>query len=248
MVNPKLNYLLASVGEEELEKIADHMTLVSLTKGQTLMNVGQIPSHVYYPVGAIVSMMNDMSDGYSIESYMIGNTGMVGMGTLNVPSFYRAVVRSSGLAYRLPVQVLMQELRKSPAYVCAALDGMRHIMRQMSQAISCGKHHSVDQQLIRWILVTLDRSFYEKIAITHQELSEILGFRREAITYALGRFSEDGYIARGRGEIVVLDRQALEDESCDCYWIAQEKKRKVTPQKYDRLDRSKNVSAASGLY
>jgi CRP-like cAMP-binding protein len=224
-MTPRSNLLLAELPEVEFERLAKHMELVSLSKGQTLFDVGQTPSHVYYPVGAIVSMMNDMAEGVSLETYMLGKACMVGVAALNEPSFYRATVRSSGLAYRMPVSVLQSERAHCPVYSSGALRVMRRMLMQMSQAIACSKRHSVRQQLVRWMLITLDRTMTQRIAITHQELAEILGFRREAITLAMGRFVDKGYIASSRGEIEVLDRNGLEAISCDCYWIGQEKKR-----------------------
>lgn len=201
------------------------MELVSLVKGETIFKMGDIPTHVYYPVGAIVSMMIDMADGYSVETYMLGKSSTVG--ALNAPSFYRAYVRSSGLAYRLPMSILQREYLFCPVYMRVAMTAMRRMLMQLSQSIACGKHHSLEQQLIRWMLITLDRISTSKIAITHKELSGILGFRREAMTLSLKRLTGLGYIESRRGEIEVINRKGLEALSCDCYWIGQEKKRPV---------------------
>ena len=203
------------------------MELVSLVKGETIFKMGDIPTHVYYPVGAIVSMMIDMADGYSVETYMLGKSSTVG--ALNAPSFYRAYVRSSGLAYRLPMSILQREYLFCPVYMRVAMTAMRGMLMQLSQSIACGKHHSVEQQLIRWMLITLDRISTSKIAITHKELSGILGFRREAMTLSLSlkKLTGLGYIESRRGEIEVINRKGLEALSCDCYWIGQEKKRPV---------------------
>ena len=224
-MTPRNNKLLADLPDSEYQKLAPHMELVSLVKGETLFKTGDVSTHVYYPVGAIVSMMNEMSDGYSVETYMLGNSSTVG--ALNMPSFYTAYVRSSGLAYRLPMSILQREYPFCPVYMKNAMAAMRRMLMQLSQSIACGKHHSVEQQLIRWILITLDRISTHKIVITHQELSRILGFRREAVTLALKRLSGLGCITSRRGEIEVLHRQGLEARSCDCYWIGQEKKRSV---------------------
>ena len=201
------------------------MELLSLVKGETIFKMGDIPTHVYYPVGAIVSMMIDMADGYSVETYMLGKSSTVG--ALNAPSFYRAYVRSSGLAYRLPMSILQREYLFCPVYMRVAMTAMRRMLMQLSQSIACGKHHSLEQQLIRWMLITLDRISTSKIAITHKELSGILGFRREAMTLSLKRLTGLGYIESRRGEIEVINRKGLEALSCDCYWIGQEKKRPV---------------------
>ena len=226
-MTPRLNQLLANLPDSEFQKLASHMELISLVKGETLFRMGEVPTHVYYPVGAIVSMMNEMSDGYGVETYMLGKSCMVGVGALNVPIFYSAYVRSSGLAYRLPVSILLRENLFCPVYMKNAMAAMRRMLMQLSQSIACGKHHSVEQQLIRWMLITLDRITTTKIAITHQELSRILGFRREAVTLALKRLGSVGCLTSRRGEIEVLHRSILETRSCDCYWIGQDKTRPV---------------------
>jgi CRP-like cAMP-binding protein len=224
-MTPRFNTLLAELPASEYEKLAPHMELVSLVKGETIFKMGDIPTHVYYPVGAIVSMMIDMADCYSVETYMLGKSSTVG--ALNAPSFYRAYVRSSGLAYRLPMSILQREYLFCPVYMRVAMTAMRRMLMQLSQSIACGKHHSLEQQLIRWMLITLDRISTSKIAITHKELSGILGFRREAMTLSLKRLTGLGYIESRRGEIEVINRKGLEALSCDCYWIGQEKKRPV---------------------
>ncbi len=208
--------------------LTDQMELVSLPKGQTLFYMGEVPSHVYFPISAIVSMLIDMEDGASIETYMLGNTCMVGTAALGQPSFYRACVRSAGLAYRMPAQAMLNARAKCPVYMQGALAATNRMFMQLSQAIVCGKRHTIEQQLIRWMLITLDRTTGNHIQITHQELGEVLGFRREAITLALGKLTAKGSVQINRGEIVVHDRPALEASSCECYWIGQQRKRPLT--------------------
>lgn len=222
-----LNSLLSNLPEFELQIITNQMALVSLPKGQTLFEMGEVPSHVYFPISAIVSMLIDMEDGASIETYMLGNTCMVGAATLGQPSFYRACVRSAGLAYRMPAQAMLNARAKCPVYMQGALAATNRMFMQLSQAIVCGKRHTIEQQLIRWMLITLDRTSSNHIQITHQELSEVLGFRREGITLALGKLTARGSVQVNRGEIVVHDRFELEASSCECYWIGQERKRPV---------------------
>jgi CRP-like cAMP-binding protein len=224
-MSPHTNELLAHIPDEEFMSMTRNMKLVSLVKGQTLFEAGQIPSEVHYPVGAVASMMIELSDGFSVEAHMFGKACMVGVGTIGVPSFYSAKVRSSGLAYSLPVENLRQAWQTCPGYASASQRAMQRVFRQLSQSVICGKRHSVDQQLIRWILISLDRTLTEIIPITHQELSELLGFRREAVTLALGKLCETGLISCGRGQLTVMDRQKLETLACDCYWIGQEKPR-----------------------
>ncbi len=222
-MNPRINALLAGLPESEYQTITAHMELVSLSKGQDLFLTGQIASHVYYPVGALISMMMDMPDGFSVETYMVGRSHLIGWAALEGPSRYRANVRHSGLAYRIPIPVFKSLLPRCPAHERAIADAMRRMIMQLAHGVVCGKHHSVEQQLIRWMLISLDRTLEPVIAMTHQEIAERLGFRREAITLALGRLTMMGYIDSRRGEIAVTSREGLEAMVCDCYWLGQEK-------------------------
>lgn len=220
-MTPKLNALLAYLPDSEFEAMESRMQLVSLCKGQTLFRVGDIPLHVYYPVGAVVSMMNDLPDGYCVETYMMGKACMVGVAATHGPSFYRATVRSSGLAWRMLLSDLKSLSVQCPAYTAGSQRAMRQIVMQMSQSLVCSKRHTVEQQLMRWMLITLDRTLEPIIPVTHQELSEILGFRREAITLTFCKLARQGCIRTSRGQIEVLDRAALETFSCECYWLGQ---------------------------
>lgn len=220
---PRVNELLAQLPDNEYQVLKPHLELVSLPKGRDLFQMGDDPSHVYYPVGAVVSVMKDMSDGFSVETYMLGKSSLVGHCAFVGPSFYRANVRTSGLAYRIPVPILRRLLPMCPAHTDAVMRSMGRVVAQLSQSIVCSKHHSVEKQLMRWMLVTLDRTLEPEIQMTHQEISERLGFRREAITLALGKLMERGHIQIRRGTMEIINRQALEAQVCDCYWIAQEK-------------------------
>ena len=222
-MNPRINDLLANLPEHEYEKLRAHMELVSLPKGKDLFLTGQEPDHVHYPVGAIVSMMRDLPDGFSVETYMLGKANAVGLSGWYGTHYFRANVRHSGLAYRIAMPVFRQLLPQCPAHVNAITLGFTRMIMQLSQAVVCGKHHSVEQQLIRWMLITLDRTLEPEIQSTHQELSERLGFRREAITLALGKLTALGYIRSRRGVIRVTQREGLEALACDCYWMGQEK-------------------------
>lgn len=224
-MTPRLNRLLADLPDSEFNLLSKHLELVSLTKGQILFETGDVPAQIYFPVGAIVSMLIDMADGVAIETYMLGNACMVGAGTLGQPSFYRASVRNSGLAYRMPAATMMSLRANCPVYLRGAIAATDRMLMQLSLAIACSKRHPIKQQLIRWILITLDCISTRHIQITHQELAEILGFRREAITLCLGKLTAMDGIRVGRGEIEVLDRLALEAQVCECYWIGQQRKR-----------------------
>jgi len=222
-MNARTNALLNSLPEPELQAMSRHLELVSLEKGQTLFCTGEIPRHVYYPVGAIVSMMNDADDGLMTETFMLGNACMVGAGTLGQPSFYRASVRSSGLAYRMPVMALEGLRTQCPVYAQASMAAINRMIMQLSQTVVCSKRHPIDQQLIRWMLMTLDRGTGLRIEVTHQELSQILGFRRESVTLQLNKMAIQQDIAIHRGMIEVVNRSALEMRACECYWTGSQK-------------------------
>jgi CRP-like cAMP-binding protein len=229
-MNPRTNGLLADLPEAELEFFAPHLKLISLSKGQTLFSQGDDLSFVYYPVGAIISLMIDNQSGDSTESFMLGKSCMVGAATLEEPSFYRAQVRHSGLAYALPVSVLLQAREHCPAYFRNAMKSVNRMVMQLTQAVFCSKRHGLEQQLIRWLLVNLDRGVGDTIEVTHQEIAELLGFRREAITMALKKMTERNEVVVHRGLLEVLDRQSLEARSCDCYWAATQRQRPVSHQ------------------
>lgn len=222
-MSPQMNRLLAELPDSELKELSNHLELVTLHKGQTLFKAGEIPAHVYFPVGAMVSMLNDMADGIAIETHTLGNACMVGVGAMGHPSFYRASVRSSGFAYRMSVAGFLRIRANCPEYVRGAIEAMQRMLMQLSQAIACSKRHAIQQQLIRWILIAQDCTLTHRIEITHQELAEIMGFRREAITLALGKLTHLHSIKIGRGMLEVIDREVLERSVCECYWIGQQR-------------------------
>lgn len=198
-----------------------------LRKGQTLLAMGQRPSYVYFPVNALVSMLIDLPDGESVEAAALGRTSAVGFAALDVPSFYRASVRIAGLAYRIPVRVLKHEEKHCPVYMHGVVRFMGRMLAHMSLTLACSKHHSTDQQIIRWLLTTMDHSLTPVIQITQQEIADLLGFRREVVAMTLQKFKKRGEIKISRGLLEVLNRPALEKASCDCYWREQERQRPV---------------------
>lgn len=219
-MNPLNNAVLASLPSKEYEKLLPKLTLVSLTRGQKLFDLGDSPMHVFFPVGAIVSMINDLPDGRSIELHMLGRTCMVGVGAIDSPSFYRAAVRVSGLAYRLPMSDLQHLRLNCPPYFVEAQKRTGLLMSHIAQRATCITYHKVDQQLVRWMMLMLDRLSDDVIYVTHSELASLMGHRREAVTLALGTLAEQGLIEIRRGSVRVPNRSALEWVSCDCYWNA----------------------------
>jgi CRP-like cAMP-binding protein len=221
------NSLLADIPESEYLKFKPYLEKVILHKGQTLFEIGQRPKNVYFPAGAIVSMLVDLTEGTSIEINVIGKTSMVGVAAMDGPSFYRATVRHAGLAYRMPTSALQHEAMNCPVFTHAAQSDMCKLMAKMAQTMACGRHHSTENQLIRWFLITLDYSLTSVIKITQQEVADLLGFRREAVALALKKLVVHGHMKLSRGQIEILNRPALEKASCDCYWIHQERARTV---------------------
>lgn len=221
------NALLAKIPESEYLRFKPHLEMVLLHKGQTLCEIGQVATNVYYPVSAVVSMLVDLTEGTSVEINVIGRTSMVGVAALDGPSFYRATVRNSGVAYRMPTSILKNETSNCPAYTHAVVSTMCQMMAQMAQTMACGKLHSTEHQIIRWFLITIDHTQTQVIKITQQEVADLLGFRREAVALALKKLVISGDVRLSRGQIEILNRPALEKASCDCYWIYQERARTV---------------------
>lgn len=219
-MNPLHNSILAALPTNDIKELVPHLQLVSLVRGQVLFEMGEIPSHVHFPVGAIVSMINDLPDGETIELHMLGMTCMVGVAAIDTPSFYRASVRVAGLAYRLPLELLKALRKRSPDYFVQAQTRTALLMSHIAQSAMCIKYHHIEQQVVRWIMLMLDRQNETVIQVTHSELAKLIGTRREAITLVLGDLAKRGLISQGRGYIQVMDRRAIELRSCDCYWKA----------------------------
>lgn len=224
-MNPRHNELLGAMPTAEFETFFPHLELVSLRHGQTVFNKGEVPAHVYFPVGALVSIICQLEDGVTMETNMVGKSSLLGLSNYGVPSFYQAWVRKSGLAYRMSLPLYRQLHTKCPVYLQALNQAQLISFRYISITAVCGKNHLVEQQIARWMLINLDRSFESTINITHGDIAALLGFRREVITLALGKLEEAGAIQRGRGVIEVVQREALENISCDCYWLISGKPR-----------------------
>jgi CRP-like cAMP-binding protein len=224
-LTPRSNALLATLPDSEYMRFAPHLEKVMLRKGQTLFEMGQSPTNVYYPVRAMVSMLIDLSEGLSVEAHIFGSSCMVGVAALYEPSFYRATVRSAGVAYRLPISVLKSERTSCPVYMSTAASATSRLLAQVAQTIACAQHHSKEQQVIKWLLATLDHSLTPVIKITQQELADLLGFRREVVSLVLKKLIMRGEVQLHRGQIEVVNRPALELATCDCYWVGHERKR-----------------------
>jgi CRP-like cAMP-binding protein len=227
-VDSKGNHLLAALPDAELKRWLPQLEQVDMPLGQVLYESGSTLSHVYFPVTAIVSLLYVMENGASAEIAVVGNEGLVGislfMGGGSTPS--RAVVQSAGTGVRLKAQTIMDEFSEAPVSRLF-LRYTQALITQMSQTAVCNRHHSLDQQLCRWLLLSLDRLSGNELVMTQELIANMLGVRREGVTEAALRLQSAGLIRYARGRISVLDRAGLEKRSCECY--------AVVKKEYDRL-------------
>jgi CRP-like cAMP-binding protein len=216
---PPQNHLLAALPAAEFERLSGHLQLVPMPLGQVLYESGGRMEHVYFPTTCIVSHMYLLQDGASAEIAVVGNEGIVGiavfMGGETTPS--RGVVRSKGEGYRLQAHLLKAEFDRGGPVLRLLLRYTQALMTQMTQTAVCNRHHSVEQQLCRTLLLTLDRSSGSSIVLTQELIASLLGVRREGVTEAAGNLQRQGLIRYSRGHIEVLDRPGLEHAVCECY-------------------------------
>lgn len=219
--SPNQNHLLAALPTAEFERLAAHLELVPLPLGEMLYEPGGQLKHAYFPTTAIVSLHYIMESGASSESAGVGNEGVVGislfMGGDTTSS--SAVVQTAGHAYRLESGKLLEEFNRAGLLQRLFLRYTQALMTQMSQTAACNRHHSVEQQLCRWLLLTLDRLPSNELVMTQELIASMLGVRREGITDAAGKLQHAGVISYRRGHIAVLNRAGLEDRVCECYAV-----------------------------
>ena len=219
--NPNQNHLLAALPTAEFERVAAQLHLVPLPLGEMLYEPGGQLQHAYFPVSAIVSLHYVTESGASASIAGVGNEGVVGislfMGGDTTPS--SAVVQTAGHAYRLERRFLKQEFERNGLMQRLLLRYTQALMTQMSQTAVCNRHHSVEQQLCRWLLVTLDRVPAGEFSMTQELVAGMLGVRREGIAEAAGRLQHAGFIRYRRGHIAVLERSGLEGRVCECYGV-----------------------------
>jgi len=223
------NSLLATLPVDELERLRHHLELVPLPLGEVIYESGGKLSHLYFPTTAIISLLYVTEDGASAEISIVGNEGVIGvavfMGGENMPNM--AVVQSAGYAYRLKAQLLQQEFDHSLPLRHLLLRYTQALLTQMAQTAVCNRHHSIERQLCRWLLLSFDRLPTNELIMTQELISNMLGVRREGITDAARKLQSVGLIEYHRGHITLLDRQGLEDNVCECY--------SVVKREYDRL-------------
>jgi CRP-like cAMP-binding protein len=228
-INPKENQLLAALPPVVLKRWQKSLEDVELPLGEVLYEPGTVLSHVYFPTTAIVSLLYVMEDGASAEIAVVGQEGLVGislfMGGESTPS--RAVVQSAGLGLRMKAANLKNELARSGPVMRLLLRYTQALITQMAQTAVCNRHHSLDQQLSRWLLLSLDRLSGHELIMTQELIANMLGVRREGVTEGALKLQKAGLIRYTRGRITVLDRAGLERRSCECY--------AVVKKEYDRL-------------
>jgi CRP-like cAMP-binding protein len=226
---PDKNHLLAALPRDEYERLRPGLELVELPLGKVLYESGDELRHVYFPIDSIVSLLYVMADGASAEIAVVGNEGIIGialfMGGETMPN--RAVVQSAGRAYRLKGQLLKSEFNRAGELQHLLLRYTQALITQMSQTAVCNRHHTVDQQLCRWLLLSLDRLSSNNLSMTQELIANMLGVRREGVTEAAGKLQDAGLIHYSRGHITVTDRPGLEARSCECY--------QVVKTEFDRL-------------
>jgi CRP-like cAMP-binding protein len=229
------NRLLATLPGELFERLRPHLELVPLPLGWAVYESGGAQSYMYFPTTAIVSLLYVLKDGASAEIAVVGNDGLVGislfMGGETTPS--RAVVQSEGQGYRLKAAVLKTEFESGGPLQHLLLRYTQALITQMAQTAVCNRHHAVEQQLCRWLLLSLDRLPSNELVMTQELIANMLGVRREGVTQAAGRLQELGIIEYSRGRITVLDRPQLEVLVCECYAVVRRETERLFPAQPD---------------
>jgi CRP-like cAMP-binding protein len=226
---PKDNYLVAALPAVESARLEPHFEIVHFTLGQVLYESGSTLEHVYFPTTAIVSLLYVMENGASAEIAVVGNEGLVGislfMGGESTPS--RAVVQSAGMGFRVPAQIVKDEFNRAGPVMHLLLRYTQALITQMAQTAVCNRHHTLDQQLCRWMLLSLDRLKGDELVMTQELIANMLGVRREGVTEGAIKLQNAGLISYARGRITILNRKGLEERTCECY--------AVVKKEYDRL-------------
>ena len=218
---PTENHLLASLSKAELKRMSPHLEPLEMPLGHIIYESGRVQDYVYFPTTCIISLLYVMEDGSSAEIAIVGKEGLVGislfMGGETTPS--RAIVQSEGKAFRLAARHLRAEFGRAGSWQHLLLRYTQSLITQMAQTAVCNRHHSVDQQLCRWLLLSLDRLPSDELLMTQELIANMLGVRREGVTAAAGKLQKAGVITYQRGHIKVLDRPKLEKMSCECYEV-----------------------------
>lgn len=219
--SPTQNHLLASLPAAEFDRLFRHLELIKMPLGQILYEAGGQLKHVYFPTTSIVSLLYVLENGASAEIAIVGNEGILGislfMGGETTPS--RAIVQSEGFGYRLKAEHLKEEFNRAGPVLRLLLRYTQALITQMTQTAVCNRHHSIEQQLCRWLLLSLDRLPSDNLKMTQELIANMLGVRREGVTEAAGKLQKMGLIKYSRGNIEVVDRPRLEKTVCECYAV-----------------------------
>jgi CRP-like cAMP-binding protein len=230
-MEPQHNHLLAALPPEDQAELFKHLELVSLPLGKVMYEPGDTMRNAYFPTDSIISLLYVMESGASAEISVVGNEGVVGvalfMGGESMPS--RAIVQSAGSAFRLSGHRLKDEFNRHGAMMLLLLRYTQSLITQMAQTAVCNRHHSIDQQLCRWLLLSMDRLPGNKLTMTQELIANMLGVRREGVTEAAGKLQKLGVINYQRGHITVLDRPQLEELSCECYAVVKRETDRLLP-------------------
>jgi CRP-like cAMP-binding protein len=230
--DPKKNQLLAALPDAEWQRWAPQLEWVDMPLGQVVYESGSTLAHVYFPTTAIVSLLYVMENGASAEIAVVGHEGVVGislfMGGESTPS--RAVVQSAGQGFRLKAEAIKEEFKRA-AVLHLLLRYTQALITQMEQTAVCNRHHSLDQQLCRWLLLSLDRLQGNELVMTQELIANMLGVRREGVTEGALKLQNLGLIRYSRGRITVLDRPGLERRTCECYAVVKKEYDRLLPDK-----------------
>ena len=231
IVNPRQNHLLASLPDAEWQRWLPNLEHVDLPLGHVLYESGSTLGHMYFPTTAIVSLLYVLENGASAEIAVVGNEGLVGialfMGGGSTPS--RAVVQSAGHGYRLKANKMQEEFNRGGVVMHLLLRYTQSLISQMSQTAVCNRHHSLDQQLCRWLLMSIDKLQGNELVMTQELIANMLGVRREGVTEGATKLQNANLIKYSRGRITVLDRAGLEARACECYEVVKKEYARLLP-------------------
>lgn len=232
LTDVRKNHLLAALPTAVLERLLPQLEAVEMPLGQVLYEAGTTLSHVYFPTTAVVSLLYVMHDGDSAEIAVVGNDGLVGislfMGGGSTPS--RALVQNGGRGYRMDAKLVQHEFERSKQVLHLFLRYTQALITQMTQSAACNKHHSLDQQLCRWLLLTLDRYEGNQLTMTKQLIANMLGTSDEKMREGARKLQEEGLIRYANGSITITDRAGLEMRSCECYQVVKDEFERLLPR------------------
>jgi CRP-like cAMP-binding protein len=239
---PQKNHLLDALPQPEAERLFPFLEPVTLPLGEVLYESGDMLRHVYFPTDSIVSLLYMFKDGRSAEIAVVGNDGAIGVALFmgGETTTNRAIVQSAGSAYRLSGERLKEELGRHTEMLHILLRYTQALITQMAQTAVCNRHHSLEQQLCRWLLLSLDRLASSELTMTQKLIADMLGVRREGVTEAAGKLQKLGVITYRRGRITVVDRPALERLCCECYAVVKQETDRLLPL-HPRADSSSRM-------